>query len=63
MIEPEVAFNDLNDNMDLAEDFIQYVTYRQMSRRFKFLETRLLDEEKSKPQKRNAFIGKIKLCA
>jgi asparaginyl-tRNA synthetase len=24
-IEPEVAFNDLNDNMDLAEDFIQYV--------------------------------------
>jgi aspartyl/asparaginyl-tRNA synthetase len=22
MIEPEVAFNDLNDNMDLAEDFI-----------------------------------------
>jgi asparaginyl-tRNA synthetase len=24
MIEPE-AFNDLNDNMDLAEDFIQYV--------------------------------------
>jgi asparaginyl-tRNA synthetase len=35
MIEPEVAFNDLNDNMDLAEDFIQYVIYiRQMSRRF-----------------------------
>jgi asparaginyl-tRNA synthetase len=34
MIEPEVAFNDLNDNMDLAEDFIQYVikyTLRQMS--------------------------------
>ena len=25
MIEPEVAFNDLNDNMDLAEDFIRYV--------------------------------------
>jgi asparaginyl-tRNA synthetase len=36
--------------MDL-EDFIQYVIkyIRQMSRRF-FLETRLLDEEKSKPQ-------------
>jgi asparaginyl-tRNA synthetase len=28
MIEPEVAFNDLVDNMDLAEDFLQYlVTY------------------------------------
>jgi asparaginyl-tRNA synthetase len=25
MIEPEVAFNDLDDNMDLAEDFIQHV--------------------------------------
>ena len=25
MIEPEVAFNDINDNMDLAEDFLKYV--------------------------------------
>jgi asparaginyl-tRNA synthetase len=25
MIEPEVAFNDLNDNMDLAEDFLKYL--------------------------------------
>lgn len=24
MIEPEVAFNDINDNMELAEDFIKY---------------------------------------
>ena len=24
MIEPEVAFNDIIDNMDLAEDFIKY---------------------------------------
>lgn len=24
MIEPEVAFNDINDNMDLAQDFIKY---------------------------------------
>jgi asparaginyl-tRNA synthetase len=52
MIEPEVAFNDLNDNMDLAEDFIQYVIKYAMdkcSEDLKFLETRLLDEEKSKP--------------
>jgi asparaginyl-tRNA synthetase len=27
MIEPEVAFNDLNDNMDLAEDFITSLIY------------------------------------
>jgi len=25
MIEPEVAFNDVNDNMDLAEDFLKYL--------------------------------------
>ncbi|GHV59707.1 asparagine--tRNA ligase [Bacteroidia bacterium] len=25
MIEPEIAFNDIHDNMDLAEDFLQYV--------------------------------------
>ena len=25
MIEPEVAFSDINDNMDLAEDFLQYL--------------------------------------
>lgn len=53
MIEPEVAFNDLDDNMDLAEDFIQYVikyTMEKCPEDLKFLETRLLDEEKTKPQ-------------
>ncbi len=53
MIEPEVAFNDLTANMDLAEDFIKYVvkyTLDKCADDLKFLETRLLDEEKSKPQ-------------
>ena len=53
MIEPEVAFNDLDDNMDLAEDFIQYVikhTIEKCGDDLKFLEGRLLEEEKSKPQ-------------
>ncbi|AWI27149.1 asparagine--tRNA ligase [Flavobacterium pallidum] len=53
MIEPEVAFNDLNDNMDLAEDFIQYVVKYAVDHckdDLKFLEGRLLEEEKSKPQ-------------
>lgn len=52
MIEPEVAFNDLDDNMDLAEDFIQYVIKYALDNcedDLAFLETRLLDEEKSKP--------------
>ncbi len=53
MIEPEVAFNDLADNMDLAEDFIKYVIRFTVDRHeddLKFLEQRLLDEEKNKPQ-------------
>ncbi|MBN9283555.1 MULTISPECIES: asparagine--tRNA ligase [Flavobacterium] len=53
MIEPEVAFNNLADNMDLAEDFIKYVikyTVDKCGDDLKFLEQRLLDEEKSKPQ-------------
>lgn len=53
MIEPEVAFNDLDDNMDLAEDFIKYVVGYAMEHcadDLQFLEGRLLDEEKSKPQ-------------
>jgi asparaginyl-tRNA synthetase len=53
MIEPEVAFNDLNDNMDLAVDFIKYVikfTVEKCADDLKFLEGRLLDEEKQKPQ-------------
>ncbi len=53
MIEPEVAFNDLHDNMDLAEDFIRYVikyTIDHCEDDIAFLESRLLDEEKSKPQ-------------
>ena len=53
MIEPEVAFNDLNENMDLAEDFIKYVvkyTVDKCAEDLKFLDGRLADEEKSKPQ-------------
>tara|TARA_A100000171_G_scaffold51226_1_gene64925 strand:+ start:15534 stop:16976 length:1443 start_codon:yes stop_codon:yes gene_type:complete len=53
MIEPEVAFNDLADNMDLAEDFIKYVlnyALEHCADDLEFLENRLLQEEKSKPQ-------------
>lgn len=53
MIEPEMAFFDLNDNMDLAEDFIKNVisyVLENCIEDLEFLEKRLLDEEKSKPQ-------------
>ncbi|CAM4282765.1 asparagine--tRNA ligase [Zobellia roscoffensis] len=53
MIEPEMAFFDLNDNMDLAEDFIKNVikyVLENCQDDLQFLEKRLLDEEKTKPQ-------------
>jgi len=53
MIEPEVAFNDLDANMDLAEDFIKYVVKYALDKHeddLKFLEQRLFDEEKNKPE-------------
>ncbi|WP_264560192.1 asparagine--tRNA ligase [Flavobacterium sp. N2270] len=53
MIEPEVAFNDLDANMDLAEDFIKNVikyTLNKCEDDLNFLNDRLLQEEKTKPQ-------------
>jgi len=54
MIEPEVAFMDLAGNMDLAEDFLKSVISYILENNkedLAFLEQRLLDEEKTKPQK------------
>ncbi|RNL93037.1 asparagine--tRNA ligase [Sinomicrobium pectinilyticum] len=53
MIEPEVAFMDLDGDMDLAEDFIKYVIRYALENckdDLEFLEKRLSDEEKTKPQ-------------
>ncbi|MDN3618575.1 asparagine--tRNA ligase [Polaribacter undariae] len=53
MIEPEVAFMDLDGNMDLAEDFIKYVINYVLDKcadDLAFLDQRLTQEEKSKPQ-------------
>ena len=53
MIEPEMAFCDLDGNMDLAEDFIKYVVdyaLKNCKDDLAFLENRLLQEEKGKPQ-------------
>jgi len=52
MIEPEVAFADLDDNMDLAEEMLKYVIKSVLDRcgdDVAFLEERLINEEKSKP--------------
>jgi len=33
MVEPEVAFNDLNDNMELAEEFLEYIVQSVLKHR------------------------------
>jgi asparaginyl-tRNA synthetase len=53
MIEPEVAFMDLAGNMDLAESFLKYVIKYILENNkedLDFLNQRLIDEEKTKPQ-------------
>ena len=60
MIEPEVAFNDLEDNMNLAEEFIQYLIQYVMEHckeDLEFLDARLIEEEKQKPQNERSELG------
>ena len=62
MIEPEMAFYDLIDNMDLAEDFIKYVLqYTLQVRRddLEFLNKRFIEEEKTKPQNERSSMSLI----
>lgn len=65
MIEPEMAFYDLKDNMDLAEEFlkslIQYALDNCMDD-LQFLAGRLQQEEKNKPQDQRSMdlIEKLK---
>ncbi|WP_225309602.1 asparagine--tRNA ligase [Larkinella humicola] len=53
MIEPEMAFYELEDNMNLAEDFVKSVigyALEHCADDLAFLQNRLIDEEKAKPQ-------------
>jgi asparaginyl-tRNA synthetase len=52
MVEPEVAFNDIKDNMDLAEDFLKSLIRQALERcadDLDFLARRLEEEEKERP--------------
>jgi len=68
MIEPEMAFYDLNDNMDLAEGLLKYVIKFALEKNAEdiaFLTTRLQDEEKQKPQQDRSDMGlleKLQFC-
>lgn len=62
MIEPEVAFNDLDANMDLAEDFIKNIIKYAMSHcqaDLTFLDERYKQEEAQKPQAQRSELGLI----
>jgi asparaginyl-tRNA synthetase len=69
MIEPEVAFMDLDGNMDLAEDFIKAVlTYvlENCKEDLAFLDDRFAQEEKGKPQLQRSdmsLLEKLKFVA
>lgn len=62
MIEPEMAFYDLEDNMNLAEEFIKYIigyAIEHNKEDLEFLAQRLADEEKSLPQDKRSDMGLI----
>jgi asparaginyl-tRNA synthetase len=62
MIEPEVAFNNLDDNMDLAEDFLKYCIQYTLDKcidDLNFLDKRVIEEEKALPQNQRSEMGLI----
>lgn len=62
MIEPEMAFHDLEDNMTLAEEFIKYLIKYVMDNNredLEFLAQRLAEEEKQLPQDKRGELGLI----
>ena len=62
MIEPEMAFYDLNDNMDLAESFVKYIlnyVLKNCDEDLKFLDQRLFKEESQKPKNKRNDLGLI----
>jgi asparaginyl-tRNA synthetase len=62
MIEPEMAFSDLEDNMNLAEAFIKYIIGYAMEHNredIEFLAARLAEEEKQMPADKRSEMGLI----
>lgn len=60
MIEPEMAFYDIQDNMRLAEEFLQYLVRYALeicADDLAFLNKRALEEEQSKPQDQRSELG------
>jgi asparaginyl-tRNA synthetase len=51
MVEPEVAFNDLNDNMELAEDFLEHIVQSVLKHR---------EQELQVLQRNTAFLENVR---
>jgi len=68
MIEPEMAFCDLQGNMALAQDMLQYLIRHVLNNNkedLEFLNTRLAEEEKQKPQQERSewsLLEKLQFC-
>jgi asparaginyl-tRNA synthetase len=68
MIEPEVAFADLDDNMDLAEAMLKHIiahVLEHCTEDLAFLEQRQMEEEKNKPQQERSAMTlteKLRFC-
>ncbi len=62
MIEPEVAFNDIHANMDLAEEMLKYICSYVMENfpdDLKFLHDREAAEQQTKPQNERGEMGLV----
>jgi len=62
MIEPEMAFYDLEENMNLAQEFLKYLIQSvldQCREDIDFLARRVADEEKQKPQHERRTMGLV----
>lgn len=68
MIEPEMAFCDLQGNMELAEEMLQYLIRHVLTNNkedLEFLNARLAEEEKQKPQQERSewtLLEKLQFC-
>lgn len=62
MVEPEVAFADLDDNMDLAEDFLKYIVKYILENcpdDLEVLDKRAAEEESAKPKDQRSEHGLV----
>jgi asparaginyl-tRNA synthetase len=60
MIEPEMAFYDINDNMQLAQDLLQFLVRYALDNcmeDLEFLDKRVAEEEALKPQDQRSELG------